>query len=113
MIIWKGKGLLPALAVFLSMFLAGIATEIGNIDLNSKTGAPLLFLMMTLLGSGLNAFFTKKFVSEKSRIFIDKETGQEVVVKDGSSLFFIPNKYWTYIILAIGLFATWNAFSQK
>ncbi|QGZ42586.1 hypothetical protein [Pseudoduganella flava] len=39
------------------------------------------------------------------RTYIDKATGQEVEVKPKHDLFFIPVKFWPYLLAAIGLFA--------
>jgi hypothetical protein len=42
--------------------------------------------------------------SGEQRTFIDKATGQEVVMKPKHDLFFIPVKYWSFVLAAVGVF---------
>jgi membrane protein YqaA with SNARE-associated domain len=49
-------------------------------------------------------FIGNKFNSPaKSRTFIDKESGQEVIVKPDHSLFFIKMQYWAFIVSGFGV----------
>ena len=41
--------------------------------------------------------------SRPKRTFIDKETGREIVVGRRDSLFFIPVRYWVFILAAIAV----------
>lgn len=106
MIIWRGKGGL----VFLSAIIGGMVTSLLfsflPIDTGYKAGYILEGMTMTAIIAVTNYLFTKKFVSEKIKTFIDEETGERIQIKDGSSLFFIPNKYWTWIILIFGIIIT-------
>jgi len=43
--------------------------------------------------------------SDKPRTVIDKETGQELVLKAKHDFFFIPMKYWPYLLLLLGVIA--------
>jgi len=55
-------------------------------------GALLAFGMVKILKKG-----------NKPRIVIDKATGKEIQISRGDSLFFVPVRFWPYIILAIGV----------
>ncbi|MGX7265019.1 hypothetical protein [Enterococcus crotali] len=106
MIIWQGKGGL----VFLSLILGAMVTTVIfgflPIDTGYKAGYILEGVVMTVVVAVVNHLFTKKFISDNVKIFIDEETGERIQVKDRSSLFFIPNKYWTWIILVFGIILT-------
>lgn len=106
MIIWRGKGTLVILSLVIGIGITNVflGNFIGN--LSDRTYSVLETLVSTVLISGSNYLLTKKFVSDKVQFLVDEETGERVHLKDSSSLFFIPNKYWTWIILVIGLIAT-------
>jgi hypothetical protein len=40
-----------------------------------------------------------------SRVLIDKETGQEVTLRNRSELFFVPMKYWGLLGIGAGVVA--------
>jgi len=59
---------------------------------------------LSLLVSSIAIYFLyKRLDKEKPRILVDKETGQEFDFKKKHELFFIPLKYWSYIIAALGV----------
>lgn len=103
MIIWRGKGGLVVLSAFLGIYITTLIFGLLPIDTSYRAGYILQGIVGVALSALINYLFTKKFVSEKLKSFIDEETGERILVKDGSSLFFIPNKYWTWIILVIGI----------
>ncbi|MGY3777678.1 hypothetical protein [Isobaculum melis] len=104
MIIWRGKGGLVVLSVFLGVYITTVIFGLLPVDTSYRAG----YILQGIVGVGLatlfNYLFTKKFVSDTLKTFIDEETGERIQIKDGSSLFFIPNKYWTWLILTIGIF---------
>ena len=106
LIIWKGKGLLVILALILGLIINSVFSNIFSLNTQYKLGFILYGIIITLLVALINYILTKKFVSTEVRTFIDEETGERIQVKDGSSFFFIPNKYWTFIILVLGILFT-------
>lgn len=109
MIIWRGKGAF----VFLSLILGVLITNLALSFLPSDPLADgykmwyiLKGIITTVIIALINYLFTKKFISEEIKVYIDEKTGERIQVKDGSHLFFIPNKYWTWIILIFGVIIT-------
>ncbi|MBP2621687.1 hypothetical protein ACVRXQ_07650 [Streptococcus panodentis] len=101
MIIWRGKGLLVILAIIGGGF-AGIT--LSDFILQGSTTAFSMILrciILILTTSGLNFLLTKWFISKEVRILIDEKTGERIEYRDRSSLFFIPNRYWTWIIAVV------------
>jgi hypothetical protein len=60
---------------------------------------------MALPAAAANAILAAKTPSEE-RAVIDKQTGQEIVLRQRHTLFWIPIKYWTFIILAYPVIGT-------
>ena len=106
MIIWRGKGGLVFLSVVIGALLTNLVFSFLPIDTGYKARYILEGIVMTCVVALINYLFTKKFISNKIRVFVDEGTGERVQVKDRSSLFFIPNKYWTFIILIFGIIIT-------
>jgi hypothetical protein len=99
MIIWKGYGLLVAVYAIVG-FVIGVLFS--NAIETDHTWPVALSLSLAAAAN----YFTAKKLDSKSKILIDPETGQQVILKNSDSLFFIPMMYWTYIIagLAVLLF---------
>jgi len=101
MIIWRGKGLL----VFLSMLIGG-STGGTMVNLVLKDGITststryLYAFIMMIFTAGANYVITKLFVPNQEQVVVDEETGEKVTYRNRSSLFFIPNRYWTWIFVA-------------
>ena len=39
----------------------------------------------------------------KPKIVVEKETGNEIIIRRVDSLFFVPARFWPYIVLAFGV----------
>lgn len=103
MIVWKRKGILVFVAIMLAMgtyalivSLLGLNDSIGK-DKALPTVMMYGFFLPALYNHILTLLFTK---NEKSEIVTNKE-GQQFKLDNYSSLFFIRNKYWTYILLVL------------
>ena len=104
MIIWSGYGLLVALAYFLGLMVYFFINGLLVTHDYFVQSDGWFMVMVFLISAGINYIFTKKLVPPSNRqVFVDKQTGKRIVFEDKSSLFFIQNKYWTFIFLAVGL----------
>ncbi len=96
MIVWSGWGVLVALfAVAAVMVGALVERAVPGLKGYGMVAAPFLAALLT--------FGLAKGLSRKGdRVLLDPQTGQQVVLRRGDSLFFIPVRAWTYIFLAMG-----------
>ena len=101
MIIWKGLGFLVAVITFLVSLGAQLITETMTNDENYYQENSIPLAISILLSGIINGFLGKWINNTKPKILIDKETGEEVILKNNHSFFFIPMEYWS-IILVIG-----------
>ena len=102
MIIWTGRGYLVAVIVFLLSLGTewGVESALGDDTYYQRHAWPLALALFT---SGVISWLLgNQFNSEKGRVVIDKETGQEMVI-DGPdhTLFFIKMQYWGPILMLI------------
>lgn len=95
MLIWSGLGFLPVI-----FFIAiGFAFTSGNGgDISDSTLAYIL--MLTGIATAVLGWWLHK---RPARTVIDKETGEEMVLRRSHSLFFIPLTYCGPIILVLGV----------
>lgn len=103
MIIWSGLGFLVAVIVFGFSLMANLISDsISGNEIYWKTHQwPLA---VSLLCSSLACWFLGNFLrNRKAKVLIDKETGEEVVLKPSHSLFFVPMPYWGPILLVVGI----------
>ncbi len=101
MIIWSGKGILSVLVLLLALVLTiSIAPEgQGTISL-----ATALFI-----AAAFSWYFGKKW-NGQSKTVVDKETGQEIELKQSHSLFWINIQYWGVLYAIIGILVLLTAF---
>lgn len=106
MIIWSRFGIFAPIIAFASLVLTEYSVEMLFDDQNyyQEHGWPK-FLALLIAGSlcfSLGQALNKK----KSKIYIDKETGEEIVVKKRHTFFFISIEYWAIIFPILGM-ALW------
>jgi hypothetical protein len=100
-VIWQGRGGITALIIVLSITLV---MAIANVMGWHGPDWPTYFAMGGLAAAG-NAVLVAITPSNK-RTVIDKATGQEFEISAKHTLFWIPIKYWTFIILAYPVIGT-------
>jgi hypothetical protein len=101
MIIWNGWGFLVAVIAFACLLASEAATEAAFADSRyyQQHGWPKMvaFLIAALLVWLLNFCLSGR----RSRIAIDVETHQPLVLRADDSLFFIPLRYWAPLLIGL------------
>lgn len=102
MIIWTGFGFLIAIIGFASLILAELVSEsLTHNDQYYQQNSWMILVGMSC--AAVLTFGLHKLLSPmKPRIFIDKETGQEIELNRSHSLFFIPLKWWPVAFVILG-----------
>ncbi|WP_252195838.1 hypothetical protein [Bacillus mycoides] len=99
--IWKRKGLLVPLALFLGyipvLALAGMSMDM-NIEQGSLLNKLIGFVMLLLmfLPALINYLFTKYFVKDEGIKIVTDEEGKQYKIDTYSKFFFIRNFTWTF-----------------
>jgi hypothetical protein len=103
MIIWSGMGGIVIVIAAITLVLTELSVRFVFRDENyyQAHGWPKL---LALWAAGLLTWLLSRYLNQKqARVLIDKETGEEVVLKPKHSLFFIRLEYWVYIFFALGI----------
>ena len=103
MIIWSRWGFLVAV-IAIGCLLASellVETAFADNDYYQKHGWPKATALAAaaLIIGPLGRYFNRR----ESKRLLDPETGQEVVVEDKSTFFFIPMEYWAPILIILGI----------
>lgn len=103
MIIWSGFGFLVAVIGFAALIFTELASEkiTGNNQFYQQHGWVILIGM--LVAAALTYGLHRLLLLQKGRAVIDKETGQEIILRANHSLFFIPVKWWSVVFAALGV----------
>ncbi|MDJ0930785.1 hypothetical protein [Breoghania sp.] len=93
-VIWSGWGIAILATGFVGAFITALSSQ--------SLGFPAAFA----IGFGLTAignFLLARWRNDPSRTrqLVDPQSGETVIVKGRSSLFFIPIAAWTYIVLVL------------
>ena len=103
MIIWAGYGFIVFIIVFVNSLLIEIISELFMHDDNfyQSNLLPLgcSFFLSALVIRLLDNYFNEKRNESKGTYIFDAVT----IAKSNHHLFFIPFKYWTYIMIVLGL----------
>lgn len=103
MIIWKGLGIIAVILPIIFMFIIQLITNMLFGDGFYKDASWTLSLALFL--SAISVYLIGIKLNNKiGQIVIDKETGQEIELKNTHSLFWIPLQYWGFILFGIGAF---------
>lgn len=95
MIVWSGKGFLSVLVLLASIVLLAFVLP--------KEQGDIGFIISFFVAGLFSWFMGKKLNDQEGRTVIDKETGQEMILKQDHSLFWIKMQYWGPIFVVLGL----------
>ena len=99
MIIWKGWGFIVFINTFLLSLAGEIISESITKDDNFYQSNSIPITIVFMLSGVINGFLGKWLNSRNAKTHIDKETNQEITIKNKHSLFFIPMEYWGVILI--------------
>jgi hypothetical protein len=101
-LIWSGKGYLVAVLTFGSSLVANVIT-------NSVTGGEAYWdahrwpFAVSLFVSALACGYLGLVLQNRgARVLVDQETGEEVVLRESNTLFFLPIPWWGPILAVFG-----------
>jgi len=103
MIIWRGVGFLVAMIGIASLALAEVISERITGDGQFYQHHGWVALIAMLVAAALTYGLHRLLLLEKGRVVVDKETGQEIVLRPKHSLFFVPVQLWSVIFVVFGL----------
>jgi hypothetical protein len=104
MIIWRGFGILVAIVGIISIVVLDkltLAFAKDWYEAHKRMSEFFTFLLTAVALYGL-AWLLKK--NDRPRIVIDKESGKEIHLRRGDSLFFIPVGAWPFIVLLFAFY---------
>lgn len=103
-LVWRGYGALVALIAVAAFFLAGAINA--GAHLQPPYSGMVLGSCAVFAGAGVWVF-AMWMEGRPGRTYIDKASGREFTVgQDAGSLFFVPTKYWAFIIPGLWMLAT-------
>lgn len=115
MLIWSGWGIMVVVIAAIGLFIgisAGDAVQHyaqwaygPSQSVGSAVGGVFAAI-------GIFLFARWREGGEPERVFIDEATGQRIAVRrSAGSLFFIPTRYWTWIVLGLTVLFAYSMFN--
>ncbi|MGH9729298.1 MAG: hypothetical protein ACRD33_01880 [Candidatus Acidiferrales bacterium] len=103
MLVWRGKGFLIALIAFGCLLLTELAMRSIFVDnlYYQRHGWPKLLGLC--IAAALVYVLRSWFGYGRDRVFVEKETGQEVRLSLEDSLFGIPVRFWPLVLIGLGV----------
>ena len=98
MVIWSGFGwVVPVIAIACLL--------LGNVIIGDSWSGNTWAQAGALLATAALTFaFDRFFLAKRAdRTLMNKETGEDVVIRKSDSLFFIPIRFWPLVLVAIAV----------
>ena len=108
LLIWRGFGVLVPLYVVVAVFLSTMLDDLlkTQLALQDSVRLAVSFAMVGVLAGSALFVTAAKIESKPARILIDPTNNREIKFKSSAgSFFFVPTRYWAYIVGIIGLVA--------
>jgi hypothetical protein len=104
MLVWRGYGIFVAILTVVAYIAATAAAEhiwSSPLSPSVRPGVELAgMLFAAALVYGLHLLVER---SNKPRVLVDQSTGQEVVLQSKHDFFYLPIKYWPFVLAALGI----------
>ncbi|PHR59146.1 MAG: hypothetical protein COA43_09855 [Robiginitomaculum sp.] len=98
MIVWSGFGWVVPIIAFACVLLGN--TIIGETWSENTWGQAIALLVAAVLTFAFDRFFLAK---RADKTLMNKETGEDVIIRKNDSLFFIPVRFWPIVLVAIAV----------
>ena len=112
MIIWSGYGFIIFIIVFINSLLAELISEAAthNDNLYQENYIPLgaSFLISGAVIYSMNIYFQIKRANNQGTRIFDKA----MIANTGHHLFFIPFRYWPFIMIMMGILTIGYEFAR-
>ena len=104
MLVWQGFGIAAALIPIALIFVVTVlwGAIVGS-STPSDRDSTLIVAIAALASAPLVYLLGRRLDRRPGRTMVDKATGQEVVLRDSHTLFFVPMKYWAWLLAIVGL----------
>lgn len=106
MLVWSGLGFLVIAIVAANAVVAQLITDTVTGDENFYAEHSLPSILSLYLSCLIIYFLGKWLNTRKAKVYIDKQSGEEVVLKNNHTFFFIRMEYWGMIIFVITIIYT-------
>jgi len=109
LIIWRGYGfLVPIIAIAVIAVISISVSAVFKAD-------PLIGMSLGAFAAAAAVWFTGKKFNDpaKNRIVVDKATGQEFLITQNHSLFFIKMQYWAIPLALLGVILLFTLITKK
>ena len=97
-VIWRGWGILLPVGALIGAFIGALIST-ALLGPQSTAIMPAIIGIFATLGAYLIVRLLEK--TDKGRAVIDKASGEEILLKRGDSLFFIPVRWWFYLLAVV------------
>jgi hypothetical protein len=94
MIVWSGRGILAVIVLIASFVLSVLVFPTEQVD--------YAVVLACFITGAFSWFMGKKWNEEGGQVVIDKATGQEILLKQNHSLFWIKLHHWGIIFSVFG-----------
>ena len=104
-LIWRGWGIIVVPIVFIAFFAAIFLSEaLIPLGLTERWSQMISLVVASVAAAAAIWFSAKAIAGRPTKRLVDPESGQQyLITRDAGSLFFIPTRFWAFIVIALGL----------
>lgn len=105
MLIWRGNGIAVIPVVGLAIGVGNYAGSFFPKQTYPQLNSAIILTLTFMIGCGGLYALDQYHKRKQARVYIDTQTGQEVVFREKHDLFFIPIIGWAYILVILMMLA--------
>ncbi|MFL5778974.1 MAG: hypothetical protein ACJ761_08535 [Chloroflexota bacterium] len=103
LLIWQGAGAFAFVIPFFVVLVAFVAADIVVGVSTAERWATLVIGIALVASAELLRRLTARLDRRPVRTLVDKETGEEVVLREHHTMFFVPLRYWVSLEAIVGV----------
>ena len=112
MLIWSGFGFLVPVVAFLTLLVTEFSVEKITKNKNYYQENSWCILLGLVIAGAICFLISKYFDSKRvNKVYIDKETGDEIILKNKHTFIFVDIKYWPIVLPLLGLIGVLSTFT--
>ncbi len=111
MLIWQGLGAFAFVIPFMTILVFQLVTQIAGGELAMREHVQVINGLALIISAVIVFVLAQLLAARPVRELVDKATGQDVVLRQRHTMFFVPMRYWAILWAVIGIGSIGAAFA--
>lgn len=103
MLIWQGLGAFAFVIPFVTVLVFQVLTQVVGGEAAMRQNVQVINGVALITSAVIVSVMGRRLAARPVRELVDKVTGQEVILRERHTMFFVPMKYWAWFWAVVGV----------